>query len=186
MFGCLFSVRRPASVEVEEPCLFSVTYIMTMMHLHLHTVCHLSLPHPSATPAQSPSCTPVLASSHLPFHHGGETHIGACCGCGQFTFDSLNSECKPRLVFTCYSQGHSFLITQQQTDPTSPHPTPTPPAPALIPPILHSYIPLFSPNRHSFSHSGWVELTKFCLNQPFLSLFSSIILLLSLSLPSLW
>lgn len=56
----------------KEMCLFVLSSaLLPMVHLHHHTVCCLSLPSPS--PSQSPSCTPVLASSHISFHHPRDT-----------------------------------------------------------------------------------------------------------------
>ena len=80
---------------------------------------------------------------------------------------SLNSECKTKLVFTCCSQGRSFLIIPPRADPhTSLHP-------------FNFTFHRFPPNQHAFSHSDRVTPS----NTFFLFLLTADILCLFLSLP---
>lgn len=97
-------------------------------------------PPPSLPPPPIPLAAPCACQfSYLLSPQGRQTLVIVVV-----VVNSLNSECKPKLVFICYSQGRSFLIILPQADPHSSLPS------------LQFHIPTtpFSPNRHSFSHSG--------------------------------
>lgn len=138
------STREKTLAEVERnlSVILSSTLLPTA-HPRLLAVCRWSLSQPSIP--QLHSC-PCLFSSLI----SPQGRHDACCGCGQFTCDSLNSECKPKLVFICYSRVRSFFdytATKWPSFQTSS-------------PQFHIPTYTFLPNQHTLSHSGWVTLSN--------------------------